>query len=200
MTSIKRESITVPPLGFGTPSEGNHSDDKVPLDAAGIEALAKRKEFEEEGKEEDKVEGSSNKGKGPEFPRIPRFGIGRGRGGGPPGGPLRNPSPDNPAQGQSMTRELKINFPKTFNGKPSNLKRFLQDTQLYLQVNNQIYNSDDKKTTFVLFLLTDGPAATWKDNFLQSCEVAGEYLFPRYSTFINGNMPAVHYVREKHTH
>ena len=96
MTSIKRESVTAPPLGFGTPSEGNHSDDDVPLDAAGIEALAKRKEFEERREEEDKAEGS-NKGKEPEFPRIPRFGIGRGGGGGPPGGPSRNPSPGNPA-------------------------------------------------------------------------------------------------------
>ena len=184
MTSIKRESVTTPPLGFGTPSKGNCSDDEVPLDATGIEALAKRREFEERREEEDKVEGS-NKRKEPEVPRIPRFGIGRGRGGEPPGGPSRNPSPGNPAQGSPMPRELKINFPKTFNGKPLNLKRFLQDTQLYLQVNNQIYDSDDKKTMFMLSLLTDGPAATWKDNFLRACEVAGEYLFPRYSVFIS---------------
>ena len=96
--TIKRESATIPLLGFGTPSEGNRSDDEVPLDAAGIEALAKRKEFEERREEEDKAEGSSNKGKEPDFPRIPRFGIGRGRGG-PPGGPSRNPSPENPVQG-----------------------------------------------------------------------------------------------------
>ena len=125
MMTIKRESVTVPLLGFGTPSEGNRSNDEVPLDAAGIEALAKRKEFEERREEEDKVEGSSNKGKEPDFPIIPRFGIGRGRGGGPPEGPSRNPSPGNPAQGQPMPRELKINFPKMFDGKPSNLKRFL---------------------------------------------------------------------------
>ena len=42
-----------------TPLEGIHSDDDVPFDAAGIEALTKRKEFEEGREEEDKAEGSS---------------------------------------------------------------------------------------------------------------------------------------------
>ena len=41
--------------------------------------------------------------------------------------------------------EIKLNQPKPFTGKQEDLKKFLQDMNLYLLVNNKVYDTDVKK-------------------------------------------------------
>ena len=62
--------------------------------------------------------------------------------------------------------ELKINPPKPFSGKRDEFDKFLQDVTLYLELNNEIYNSDKKKIAYTLSFMNDGDAAAWKSQFL----------------------------------
>ena len=59
--------------------------------------------------------------------------------------------------------EIKLNQPKPFTGKREDLKKFLQDTNLYLLVNNKVYDTDVKKIVFVLSFMNEGDAASWKE-------------------------------------
>jgi hypothetical protein len=47
------------------------------------------------------------------------------------------------------------------------LTEFVQDVQQYLAVNDDIYNIDKKKITFVLFFMSEGDVKSWKGQFLQ---------------------------------
>ena len=63
--------------------------------------------------------------------------------------------------------ELKLNQPKPFTGKREDLKKFLQDINLYLHVNDKVYNDDTKKISFALSFINDGDAASWKEQLLE---------------------------------
>ena len=63
--------------------------------------------------------------------------------------------------------ELKLNQPKPFTGKREDLKKFLQDINLYLHVNDKVYNDDIKKISFALSFMNDGDAASWKEQLLE---------------------------------
>ena len=62
--------------------------------------------------------------------------------------------------------ELKINPLKPFSGKRDEFNKFLQDITLYLELNDEIYNSDKKKIAYTLSFINDGDAAAWKSQFL----------------------------------
>jgi hypothetical protein len=59
---------------------------------------------------------------------------------------------DNARKGQ----ELKLNQPKVFGGKRDKLDEFLQDIQLYLAVNDDVYNSDKKNIAYTLSFMSEG--------------------------------------------
>ena len=66
-------------------------------------------------------------------PRMPRH---LPRGGGP-----RSPTGSHHSHDTVIAtagKELRISYPKKFNGKPKNLQKFLQDIMLYLQINEKI--------------------------------------------------------------
>ena len=64
------------------------------------------------------------------------------------------------------TTEIKLNLPKTFSGKWTDLNKFIQDVTLYLTVNWEVYNNNKKKIAFLLSYMTDGDAVSWKEEFL----------------------------------
>ena len=68
-------------------------------------------------------------------------------------------------------REVKMNYPKTFTGNRNETKRFMQDCDLYLTINDKIYDTDMKKIGFVTALMNDGDAASWKEQFIENCIV-----------------------------
>ena len=107
-----------------------------------------------------------------------------------PGGP-RGPydSPFNPFRGsipqQNGQRELKLGTIKPFDGKPQNLKKFIQECNLHLQVNGRVYNTDAKKVTFILSQMSEGAAIPWKQQFMDMItNDEGTYSFPDYKDFI----------------
>jgi hypothetical protein len=125
----------------------------------------------------------------PDTPRGTPRGLPRGPPGGPSAGPHGGP-PGSPASTQGrflgvnasrQNRELRINEPESFNGKSGNFRKFLHQCTLYLQINRQIYDDDDKKIAFVLSYMTKGPAQVWAENFLaEHIKEEGTYIFPNY--------------------
>lgn len=81
---------------------------------------------------------------------------------------LRNLSLNSPTTRTitSSGSEVKLFMPKPFTGKRTELKRFLQDALVYLLVNKEIYDNDQKKVAFVLSFMTEGAAGFWKEDFL----------------------------------
>ena len=63
-------------------------------------------------------------------------------------------------------KKTELNPPKVFTGKRTNLQRFLQDTFVFLTINKEHYNTDDKKIAFVMSFMMDGDAALWKQEFI----------------------------------
>ena len=63
--------------------------------------------------------------------------------------------------------EIKLNQLKPFTGKREDLKKFLQDTNLYLMVNSKVYDTDIKKIVFALSFMNKGDMASWKEQLLK---------------------------------
>src|ERR1700678_4540928 len=67
----------------------------------------------------------------------------------------------------SKIKEVKLNPPKPFDGKRENLKKLIQDGELYLLINKKIYDDDIKKIGFFLSFMNEGDAASWKEQLLE---------------------------------
>ena len=65
------------------------------------------------------------------------------------------------------TKEIALNKPDTYNGNRENFKKFLQDVEIYMDVNHEVYQNDLIKIAFVLSFMNSGPAATWKYQFVE---------------------------------
>jgi Ty3 transposon capsid-like protein len=71
------------------------------------------------------------------------------------------------AQPANGPKELNLNKPKAFNGNQDGFKEFLQNIEVYMDVNHETYNNDLRKIVFVLSFMTTGSAATWKAQFIE---------------------------------
>jgi Domain of unknown function (DUF4939) len=69
-----------------------------------------------------------------------------------------------PANG---SKELNLNKPKAFNGKQVGFTEFLQNVEVYMDVNHKMYNNNLRKIVFVLSFMTTGSAATWNAQFIK---------------------------------
>jgi hypothetical protein len=65
-------------------------------------------------------------------------------------------------------QELKLNQPKIFDGKRGDLDDFIQDVQLYLAINDDVYDSDRKKIAYALSFMSEGDAKSWKGQFVRN--------------------------------
>ena len=85
----------------------------------------------------------------------------------------------------SSPKEIKLNMPLPFSGKREDLIEFWQDCCIFTAINNKIYNTEKRKIAFVLSLLTEGEAASWKEQFvgqaILNCKKQGVSL--DFSTF-----------------
>lgn len=57
--------------------------------------------------------------------------------------------------------ELKLGQPSTFDEDPKKARAWINNAQLYLLVNQEIYNHDDKNVAFILSFMTEGSAGLW---------------------------------------
>ena len=69
------------------------------------------------------------------------------------------------------TKEVKLNPPKPFDGKRENLKKFVQDRELYIMINKKMYDDNIKKIGFFLSFMNEGDAASWKEQLLDAVTV-----------------------------
>jgi hypothetical protein len=53
------------------------------------------------------------------------------------------------AQPTNGAKELNLNKPEAFDGNHNNFKDFLQNVEVYMDVNHEIYNNDPRKIAFV---------------------------------------------------
>jgi Domain of unknown function (DUF4939) len=70
------------------------------------------------------------------------------------------------AQATNGIKELNLNKPEAFDGNRNNFKDFLQNVEVYMDVNHKTYNSDLRKIAFVLSFMTTRAASTWKAQFI----------------------------------
>jgi len=67
----------------------------------------------------------------------------------------------------SKAKKVKLYLPKPFNGKRESLKMFLQDSQMYILINAEMYDTNLKKIAFMLSLMVEGDAASWKQQLIE---------------------------------
>ena len=70
------------------------------------------------------------------------------------------------AEAAPTIKKTKLNLPKILTGKRTDLQRFLQDTFIFLMINKEHYNNNDKKIAFVMSFMTDRDATLWKQEFI----------------------------------
>jgi hypothetical protein len=70
-----------------------------------------------------------------------------------------------------------------FTGNQMKIRQFLQDCLEYLDMNQNIYNTDRLKIGFILSYMNDGEAPNWKEYYLDTLE-AGMPKFPTLVTFL----------------
>jgi hypothetical protein len=71
------------------------------------------------------------------------------------------------AQPVNGTKELNLNKPEAFNGNRDGFKKFLQNVEVYMDVNHETYNNDLRNIAFVSSFMATGSAATWKAQFIE---------------------------------
>jgi hypothetical protein len=71
------------------------------------------------------------------------------------------------AQPANRTKELNLNKPEAFDGNRDSFKKFLQNVEVYMDINHETYNNDLRKIVFVLSFMATGSAATWKAQFIE---------------------------------
>jgi Domain of unknown function (DUF4939) len=71
------------------------------------------------------------------------------------------------AQPANGPKELNLNKPKAFNSNRDGFKEFLQNVEVYMDVNHEMYNNDLRKIAFVLSFMPTGSATTWKAQFIK---------------------------------
>ena len=78
----------------------------------------------------------------------------------------QNSEEDMASTKDTMTKKTELNPPKPFTGKRTELQCFIQETFVFLTINKEHYNTDDKKITFVMLFMDDGDASIWKQEFI----------------------------------
>ena len=79
-------------------------------------------------------------------------------------------------------QELKLGQPPSFDGTSEKARGWFNNTQLYLLVNKEIYNDNDRKITFALSFMREGSAALWA---LTETEAALKRNPPNFGTWQN---------------
>ena len=81
--------------------------------------------------------------------------------------------------------ELQIGTPKAYDSSFKTLRQWLNTVQLYLLVNEDVYNNDDKKIAFILSYMTKGSTLTWATTFHEnSVDTTGTITLGTYPNFI----------------
>ena len=90
-----------------------------------------------------------------------------------------------PEQEFSPTKEVGISKPSSFNGDRRRVKEFIQECNVYLDINENIYKTDKLKVAFVLSLMNEKEARQWKAHFINRITRPDMKLdFPKFKDFL----------------
>ena len=81
------------------------------------------------------------------------------------------------------TRAVKLNLPKDFSGKREDLKKFLQQVNLYMDVITKIYKDDMMKIGFILSFMDEGDASYWKEQFIEEATLTSSHNYGTWTDF-----------------
>ena len=65
----------------------------------------------------------------------------------------------------SPAKEIKLGTPTPYDGNRDLLNDFMMEVEMYLQINDEIYDTNKKKIIFALSYMKEGTATSWKQNF-----------------------------------
>ena len=83
----------------------------------------------------------------------------------------------------SATKEARMGVPTPFSGKCRDLKKFLMTCKMHLQANRAIYDNDEKKVVYILSFMTEGDAATWREQWLDNLDAkAKQEIEPKWTS------------------
>src|ERR1700761_5662143 len=82
---------------------------------------------------------------------------------------------------EKSQKEVGITKPTAFNGDRRRVKEFIQECNVYLDINEEIYKNDKLKVAFVLSLMNEKEARVWKAHFIN--KITGENMKINYPTF-----------------
>ena len=85
----------------------------------------------------------------------------------------------------SNAKEKMINKPTSFTGDRKRIETFLQECQIYLQINRRVYETDEDKIAFILSHMNEKEALRWKQTYIRSLvKKEGEIVFPTIREFV----------------
>jgi hypothetical protein len=62
----------------------------------------------------------------------------------------------------TTAKEVKLCAPTDFHGACEPTMKFLQEVEMYMHANTEIYNTEEKKVLFALLFMNGGVAGSWK--------------------------------------
>ena len=71
-----------------------------------------------------------------------------------------------------------------FTGDQNKIENFVQECDVYLNINNTIYDNDVAKIAFVLSFITAGEVQKWKEQFIHSITSNSRMTFLTFSVFM----------------
>jgi hypothetical protein len=87
-----------------------------------------------------------------------------------------NPFPFNDLKDMTTTaKEVKLRAPTDFHGAQELTTKFLQEVEMYMRTNAEIYNTEEKKVLFVLSFMNGGVAGSWKQGKTAAYLKAGDF-------------------------
>ena len=92
---------------------------------------------------------------------------------------------DTPFSMANDIKEVKIRTPSEFKGDKDKATKFIREIELYLHINEHIYDTDEKRIAFALSFMTDGAAAAWKEAYIADKTVrTGGFSFSTWEDFL----------------
>jgi hypothetical protein len=84
-------------------------------------------------------------------------------------------------------KEYGINKPTPFTGDRTRIETFVQECLVYLTINRRVYDTDESKVGFMLSLMTDKEARSWKELFIKRIvdTETGNMNFPTIKGFVD---------------
>ena len=82
--------------------------------------------------------------------------------------PMAPAAPAAPTHPTAPHSVVKLRSPTVFTGDRTKTNRFILDVEMYLDVNNDMYDTNLKKIAFALSFMTGGSVDGWKEAKIQT--------------------------------